>query len=441
MSHRPLALVVLFGAGCQLLGPAAVPPASLPRGYYVSQPVAGVRALNDVLVLSPDLAYAVGTGGTVLKLDKTTWSAEDTGVTSDLEAISGFLNADGTEVLLVVGADGTVLARGAPGKWGIVPSGTTKLLFSVHVRSATDAFVVGEAGTILRWNGTALALQTAQTQQLLVGGACVVNADCGANSVCGTDPNTGNPACNSFFGIPENLKGVNEADRMIAVGSSGAVYTFDANSASGTQTWAKEDPGTTRPLAGVFTGDGTLIPATDGVLVVRGCCDANGNNTFDDATLITPAPVYLQDVWGTGPDIFAVGLSEDVYRYDASQTWTLTRVTDAAEIRGIDGVVAPPPTTIATELLVDISSPPDGLADHCTADAECAGPFHLVGTRCGTAGVDKHFCVQDPPANDVRFIAVGGGGRIVRGPTVLPFDGETLLTTRLSTDDFVGNGP
>ncbi len=374
------ASLLFLACGCEVLQPAKPPPEPQP-GTFLSTPFPDVRSLNDVIVLKPGLAYAVGTGGTILKLTGTTWSKEDSGVTDNLESISGFLKDAGsdteTEVMLACGFNGVVLQRTDPGAWAVVPSGTTNVLFSVAVRSETDGFVVGDAGTVLRWDGTQLVDQTTQTLQLVVGLTCSVDTDCGGGSVC----NGG--TCNSFFPIPEPLKGVGGGSTMLAVGARGAVYSFDADGDPVSGRWQREDSGTTRPLAGIFTESGVWMPATDGVLLFR-----NGADDYDDESFRTPAPVFLQDVWVDGGNIFAVGLGQDIFHRDGSGAWSLTTVAEDAEMRGIDGFEAPP---------------------------------------------------DDDPKGDpiATFIAVGGGGRIVRGPFVLPVDGESVLSTRLSDTDFV----
>jgi photosystem II stability/assembly factor-like uncharacterized protein len=335
--------------------------------WALSTPFPAIRSLNDVLVLAPDRAYAVGTGGAVLRYDGEAWSEEDSGVTVDLQAIAGFVEGqepDLVEHLLVVGAEGTVLQRGAePGSWVVVPSGTTKLLFSVAMRNASDAFIVGDAGLILRYDGTALIDMTPQTLQLVVG----------------------NDGSQNFFPIPEALKGVGDAgDAMLAVGARGAVYAFDPSGGptDTTTKWAREESGTTRSLAGVFTENGVWVPTTDGVLMRR-----NGPGDWDDDSTRTPAPVFLQDVYVDG-EVWAVGLSEDIYNLNG-KGWQLTTVSDSAEMRAVDGTFVPPPE-----------------------DDPEAGPSRLI-------------------------FAVGGGGRIARGPLVLPVEGETQLVTRPAADDFV----
>lgn len=391
MHARAAALFVvallLPGAACEILAPAPVPEPPSP-GWYLSTPVAGIRSLNDVIIFRPQdplvlayVGYAVGTDGTILKLTRdeagvTTWTREESGTSADLESIDGFVDAQG-EHIFVVGFDGTVLARDGAG-WRPIASGTTDVLFDVTFRNLTDAFIVGDAGTILRWDGVALTQHVQQALQRAVGGVCPV-AGCGANASCIDG------LCNSFFPLSEPLKGVGDIGAMIVVGALGAVYRYDPNGErDGTSNrWIREDSGTQRSLAGIFTEAGVWVPTVDGVLMRR-----NGDDDWDDESFRTPAPVFLQDVWVDGADVVAVGLSEDIYHFDGDGQWQLSRLAEAAELRGVDGVALDPPE-----------------------------------------GSDQ------PPAKEIYV--VGGGGRVARGPLVLPGAGELLLETRLSDDDFV----
>jgi hypothetical protein len=394
-----LAPVLAHGAGCDVLVPPP-PPEPPPPGWHLSTPIAGIRSINDVIVLEPrgdaeDFpayhGWAVGTAGTILRLDRdadgvVTWTSEDSGVTADLESIDVFRFGDGQELVMTVGSGGTVLRRNDDGTWATIPSGTTEFLFDITFRNELDGFIVGDAGTILRWNGTVLTLQVTQTLQEVVGGTCPAEG-CGANSVC--DPDDGN--CHSFFGIPEPLKGVGDAGIMIAVGARGAVYRYDPNgdpNGNG-NTWIREDAGTQRSLAAVDTENGVTVPTIDGVLMRR-----NGDNDWDDDNFRVPSPVFLQDVWMRG-NATAVGLSEDIYQLNNDNLWELTRVAEGAELRGVDGVI-----------------------------------FELPPGAVGNEDGEEPLRVQE-------IYVVGGGGRVVRGPLVLPGNGEALLETRLSDDDFL----
>lgn len=360
-AFRGASVCLLFSA-CAVEEPPP-PPAPRPEpGWALSTPFPEVRALQDVLVLEPERAWAVGTEGTILAWDGEAWAREASGVVEDLESVDGFLDEDGAPVLFAVGHAGTMVTRGANGAWSPIATGTDRVLFSVAAHAADDVFAVGDAGTVVRFDGASAAVQERQTLQTLVGGDDLPYD----------------------FPIPEPLKGViDDGGTMIAVGARGAVYTYDANGepAGESNRWTRENSGTTRSLAGISDDDGIFVPTIDGVIMRR-----NGPGDWDDDSLRTPAPVFLQDVHADGR-LCAVGLSEDIYELDDSGAWLLTRVAEGAELRGVDGVRVEP-----------------------VAEGE-------------------------PPGR--LLFAVGGGGRIVRGPLVLPGKGETPLRTRESTDDFV----
>lgn len=397
---RAFFLSLVAATGCDVLAPTP-PPEPPPPGWHVSVPIGGIRSINDVILLDPfDAAapdypayhgYAVGTGGAVLRMDRdvdgiVTWAQEESATTEDLESIDVVRFGDDQELVMAVGANGAVVQRSADGTWSQVASGTTAHLFDVTFRNELDGFIVGDAGTVLRWNGTALVLQIDQLLQDAIGAACPAEG-CGLNSTCEADG-----LCHTLFGIPEPLKGVGDAGVMIAVGARGAVYRYDPNgepTGNGGNRWLREDAGTQRTLASINTEGGVLVPTIEGVLMIR-----NGDNDWNDDDFRVPAPVFLQDVWTRG-NVTAVGLSEDIYQLNDEGLWELTKVAEGAELRGVDGV-----------------------------------RFDLEPGAPGNEDGEEALRVQE-------IFVVGGGGRVVRGPLATIGSGETLLETRLAEEDFV----
>jgi len=104
--------------------------------------------IGDVVVLGKELAYAVS-GARVLRWNGATWLAY--GEPGGARALNGVW-ADADEVV-VVGAGGLVARRKAGGPWQTVDAGTTRDLWDVDGRAADDLLVVGDAATILRWDG------------------------------------------------------------------------------------------------------------------------------------------------------------------------------------------------------------------------------------------------------------------------------------------------
>ena len=408
-------LVSVLGTGCEVFAPVEPPPARpSDPGFVVSRPFPDIRSLNDVAVLAFDAshitrAYAVGTDGTVLSYDGATWTDESPGLPDDLESVSGVIDADGVETLLAVGADGVVLQR-VDGVWTVLPSPEAVHLFGVWVHNATDAFVVGDQGAVWRFDGVSLV---ALTREILIDtgtiidlpkddppavdgdgqvDACVVAADCRPVPLAGAPPPGADGVecfgqrCRVAFPISDALKSVmgNDADDVWTVGPRGVVYHFDGD------TFRPEDSQTNRPLADIFTRGGIWAATTDGVLLRR----RDGDNGWTDncnesdtapenCPFLAPSPVFLQGIWARGDgDVFAVGLSENLFHFQDGG-WTLSFIEEQSEMRAIDGATLPRP-----------------------ADA----PAEFLTVR--------------------EVIAVGAGGRIVRGPTVRPQAGETPIQTR-----------
>lgn len=352
----------LAGACDELVAPPPPPPEPVP-GWAVSTPLE-VRTLTDVTVTRADhtgitSAWATGTDGVILHWDGATWTPETTNVAVDLESVSGLVDGDDIEHVFAVGADGTVLrhSSAAPG-WQVLSTGVTEHLFGVWMHQRDDVFVVGDRGRVLRFDG-----------EVIVPLVDEVLIDTGA-----VDEN----GAVIEFPIADPLKSVmgQGGDNVFAVGPRGSVYRYD-----GTR-FRREDTGTNRPLADIFTRAGVWAAATDGVLLRR------RGEGWSDEEFIAPVPIFLQGIWARGDgDVFAVGLSPEVFHLE-NGLWSLTSLGAGAVLRAVDGAELPP----------DPEAPP--LAEG-----------------------------EEPPPTVRQVFAVGAGGRIVRGPLVLPLAGEVALST------------
>lgn len=121
---------------------------------------AGVGLINWVYGFGADEAYAVGEAGLILRFDGTTWRTETTTTTEDLWGVWG---ARRSELWAVGGrgrADGqaTLLKRGS-GAWEVQPLPPisrpgVNALFKVWGTSASNVYVVGQRGAVLRFDGS-----------------------------------------------------------------------------------------------------------------------------------------------------------------------------------------------------------------------------------------------------------------------------------------------
>jgi hypothetical protein len=360
--HATLVGWALGLLACQAPSTSSPEAPSVEPGFVVSIPVP-VRTLTDVAILGANpveitSAFAVGTDGTILHFDGDTWTREDSGVSVDLESVSGVIDDAGVEHVFAVGGDGTVLRRADEARWVNVPSGVSEHLFGVWVRRRDEAFAVGDRGRVLRWDGAVLV---PLADELLI--------ETGALGAVA-------------FPIAEPLKAVMGRDEdLFVVGPRGAVYRFD-----GTR-FRREDSGTNRPLADVFTRAGVWAAATDGVLLRR------QDDGWRDDVFVAPVPISLQGVWARNDDdVVAVGLApEIVHRHNGA--WSMTSLEPGVALRAIDGVELPDP-------------PAD---DDVDADSVAADDRRQV-------------------------LAVGAGGRVVRGPRVRAKDGEVALPTVAAED-------
>ncbi|HSA22742.1 MAG TPA: hypothetical protein P5076_14910, partial [Myxococcota bacterium] len=94
--------------------------------------------------------WAVGQDGTIARWDGTAWAVEASGG----QALHGVWAAPpgGTFQAYAVGAEGTLMARGAQG-WTAMESGTTRDLQAVTGETWDDAWIAGAGGTVLRYGG------------------------------------------------------------------------------------------------------------------------------------------------------------------------------------------------------------------------------------------------------------------------------------------------
>ncbi len=316
-SHVTAFGALFFACACAPEEPPPPPTeTAVAPGWVLSRPFPETLSLQDVSTVSPTRAYAVGTGGTLLRYEAGTWTREDLPADVEgaptLESVSSAFDAEsGVEIVMAAGEGGLVLLRDDAG-WRRLESGTTAHLFGVWLRRLDDAFIVGDDGTILRWRDGALASMDAEALQ----------------------DRTLPDGTVEQYRIPEALKSVaGGGGRVYAVGLAGSVYVYDFEA----QRWTRDRSGTSRPFTDVFTGAGVLATATDGVVFRRlGEPDDRGDIWSPD--LRTPVPLYLQGVWGTGgDDVYAVGMAGSVFHWDGS-AWATTKLADDAHLRAIDGV-------------------------------------------------------------------------------------------------------
>lgn len=154
-----------------ILGCESVPPAAAPEVAWKVEHVEAQGALVSVWGSGPHDVWAVGGRqgrGLVLHNDGSGWVPVETPAKSFLWWIYGVGGGD----VYAVGADGLILHRHA-GAWQTVPSDTTATLYGLWARSADDVWAVGGnpwgapgSAVVLRGNASGFHQVAVPVQQL-----------------------------------------------------------------------------------------------------------------------------------------------------------------------------------------------------------------------------------------------------------------------------------
>ena len=236
---------------------------------WTADPSGTTANLTDVWMHTRDTAWVVGTQGTALRRTGSTWTSTTTSTTATLRAVSG----DGRQAFAV--GDGGTVRRFANGVWVTVAAPTGETLRDVWSATglAGQVVIVGDFGTLLRWQGDGLT------------------AD---NAAGGTN----------LFAVQVNASG-----RMVVVGDGLALERFSS-------TWQELTvPYRTRFTALALSSSGESWIGGQRGLVMRRGSNGTGWNTLS----LTPD---LLDVWSTSAShAIAVGELGFIFRYDGT-AWT-----------------------------------------------------------------------------------------------------------------------
>lgn len=235
--------------------------------------------------IDPSSIYVAGTSGTVLHYDGRGWYPMNTGTTQDLFALWGPTDDD----LFAVGP-GTVLhlAQGGP-NLTLIDSGTGVRLNRAWGTELDDAFVVGEYGTILRFDGKVATPMDSPTDENLLW-------------LWGSGP-----------------------DDIFATGAAGTILHFDGDA------WSAMNSDSDAELTSVWgTGpEDVFVTGENGTFLHY---DGHGWSALDSGT-----DARLYEAWGSGPnDVFVAGGQGTLLHYDG-ETVTPMELGATGEIWGIWG--------------------------------------------------------------------------------------------------------
>ncbi|SDM70506.1 Por secretion system C-terminal sorting domain-containing protein [Catalinimonas alkaloidigena] len=141
---------VAFGGGTGwAVGDSATVLTLSQAGSWQTQatPLATMVHLHDIAAMDAMHAWAVGTAGTILHYDGTTWTEQTTPVTTTLHAVTFADAMSGW----AVGDSGVVLSTTDGGQvWNLMPTGVLASLYGVHFPTPEVGYAVGARDYILK---------------------------------------------------------------------------------------------------------------------------------------------------------------------------------------------------------------------------------------------------------------------------------------------------
>jgi hypothetical protein len=239
------------------------------QGWTVS-PAGTDRSLYGLSYASGNGGWAVGTAGTILRLERAdagAWSTVEGPSTRWLHGIWTSGNAAGW----IVGGAGTALALLNGAVWQpISTGGITVDLLDVWGSAVDDVWAVGQGGTILHWRTTAWALvsngadggMTSELRAVWGAGAKDVWAVGAGGTIVHYD---GMAWSTSISGEAYSLNDVwgTSATNVWAVGTGGTILHWDGS------TWKRQESGTDSSLNTVGGIDGRVWAAGENSTVLR----------------------------------------------------------------------------------------------------------------------------------------------------------------------------
>lgn len=285
----------------------------------VSSPT--TNQLNAVWGSAKNRVYIAAHGGTVLRYDGTSWAIEmNTNATGfDFLGVGG----DGTKVV-AVGTGGKIITSTAANTWMNATSGITSTLSAVFGKSGTY-WVAGDAGVRLRDMGAGYAMVTGDgdtTNLYSIGGADVADVWAGGDGglltnykttpIAAWTPKPLNPRQ-----MIRSIYGFNSKD-VWAVGAAGQILHYDGTG------WTTTASGTIQDLNGIWgASSNDLWAVGNNRTILR-----YDGRQWASKALGSPGLTDLQAVWGNSSSVvWIVGTNSP----DTEQN--LVRFVGAAESR------------------------------------------------------------------------------------------------------------
>ena len=202
--------------------------------FSLTSTPSGTYDLRGVAMLSGLDAWAVGTGGTILRWNGSSWSNVPSPTTNHLYSVSMVSASDGW----AVGQNGRII-RWNGSSWTVVSSPNTTDLWAVDMLASNNGWAVGvdpcffSNCNILRWNGTSWSRVTSPTSSTLFGLDMVNNVDGWAVGQNGRIIRWSGSSWSNFTSPTTNtLYGVSMASPTFgfSVGAQGTILRWDGAS-------------------------------------------------------------------------------------------------------------------------------------------------------------------------------------------------------------------
>jgi uncharacterized protein YjdB len=256
----------------------------------------------------------------------TTWLPLGTGLTTIIREVWCASPTD----CFAAGDAGAILRYNGTA-WTAMSSGTANGLNSIWGFSSTDVYAVGNSGTIRRFNGTAWSTMTSgiATSLLKVWGASPSNvfATGFGGVILRYNGTAWAPMTSSTTDDLWAIWGTAENDVWVG-GSNGAIRRYNGTG------WAGfgGGSGTTQTIFGMWGGSiGDIFAVGDGGTAIR----FNGSSWAPTAS--TGTALRLNDVWGTvNNDIYAVGNGGTIIRFNGS-AWSTQTSGTSNDLHGLWG--------------------------------------------------------------------------------------------------------
>ena len=242
------------------------------------------------------------------------WNSLSSGTGNDLYAIWG---TEDTSVF-IVGESGTIL-RYNGAEWVLMVSGSTRDLRTIWGTDRSDIFAAGNSGTILHYDGSKWSSMSSGTGNSLNG---IWGTDSGSIFAVGSngtiifyDGSAWSPLASSSAMNLYSIWGIDSSE-VFAVGESGTILRYD-----GTE-WSSMESGTNSDLHSIWgsTGSDIFAVGNSGTIL-----HYNGSQWSSMSSGITSD---LYSVWGPGTgDVFVAGRSGTIAHHDGARWSSMSRDT------------------------------------------------------------------------------------------------------------------